>query len=126
MSVCWRSMIKSGGLCSNILYTSMILPASSALHANITVRSANTLMRLSCCSSLWGSETSIWHGMVEIITIIMGKSLGTVVCLCYKDVHFDRSENDDNRRACSYPHSTTFDSVKMRQQIEMRATGKAP
>lgn len=38
---CARAMIKSGGLFSNDLYVSTILPASSGVHASINVRSAS-------------------------------------------------------------------------------------
>lgn len=54
----WRSIIMSGGLCSNILYVSMILPASSALQASIRVRSASRQTRVRCFSGTWGSFMS--------------------------------------------------------------------
>ena len=49
-----------------------------------------------------------------------------LVVFCYKDIHVDRNENEDNRRVSLCPQSTTSESlaVNMTQQIEMRAIGK--
>ena len=56
--------------------------------------------------------------------IIIDKSLGTGV-FCFKNIHVDRNENEDNRKR-SCPQSTTSEllAVNMMQLIEMRVIGK--
>ena len=49
-----------------------------------------------------------------------------MVVFCYKDIHVDPNENQDNRRVNSYSQSTTSESlaVNITQHIKMRAIGK--
>lgn len=72
------SMMRSGGLCSNILYTSMILPASSLLQASISVMSAITQILVNCFSSWWGSFTSTWGEGVHVKDYKISRRLFTL------------------------------------------------
>ena len=62
------------------------------------------------------------HALYPICILLLTRVRIQLVVFCYKDIHVDRNENEDNRRVSSCPQSTISESlnVNMTQQIETR------
>ena len=73
--------------------------------------------------SLFEMQKLFSNKFSKLLTIIIlsTKVWVQLAVFCYKDMHVDQNGNDENERVCSFPQSTTSDSliVNMPQQIEM-------
>ena len=61
------------------------------------------------------------HMLDNSLYIVIDKSLGRLAVSCYKDIHIDRNENEDNRRVGScYPKVNYLRVIDYEQDVANR------